>query len=65
MVKDKKSKTKPQNSCLFHEIQNFNSVLKKIEIYIDTLKFTYDNQIQRYNRELKRMIAQSKSPNEK
>ena len=43
-----KSDTKPQNSCLFHEIQHCNSVLKKIESYIDT-----DNQIQRYNRELK------------
>ena len=60
MDKDRKSDTKPQNSCLFHQIQHFNSVLKKIESNIDT-----DNQIQRYNSDLKRMIGHSKSPNEK
>jgi hypothetical protein len=43
---------------LFHEIKH--CVLKKIESYIDT-----DNQIQRYNSELKRMIGHSKSPNKK
>ena len=36
------------DSCLFHEIQHFNNVLKKIEGYIDT-----GNQIQRINSELK------------
>jgi hypothetical protein len=41
MDKDRKSDTKPQDSCLFHEIQHFNSVLKKLEGNIDT-----DNQIQ-------------------
>ena len=56
--KDRKSDTKIQDSCLFHEIQHFNSVLKKIEGYIVT-----DNQIQRINSELKRMIGHSKSPN--
>ena len=59
MDKDKKSDTKPQDSCLFHEIQHFNSVLKKPKGYIVT-----DNQIQRYNSELKRMIGHSKSPND-
>ena len=46
MDKDRKSDTKLQDSCLFHEIQHFNSnsVLKKIDGYIHT-----DNQIQRYN----------------
>ena len=57
MDKDRKSDTKPQDSCLFHEIQHFNSVLKKLRLT--------DNQIQRYNSELKRMIGHSKSPNEK
>ena len=54
MDKDRKSDTKLQDSCLFHEIQHFNSnsVLK-------------NNQIQRYNSELKRMIGHSKSPNKK
>ena len=60
MDKDRKNDTKLQDSCLFHEIQNFNSVLKKIDGYIDT-----ENQIQRYNSELKRMIGHSKSPNKK
>ena len=46
MDKDRKSDTKLQDSCLFHEIQHFNSksILKKIDGYIHT-----DNQIQRYN----------------
>ena len=57
MDKDRKSDTKPQDSCLFHEIQHFNSVLKKLRLT--------DNQIQRYNSELKRMIGHSKLPNEK
>ena len=62
MDKDRKSDTKLQDSCLFHEIQHFNSnsVLKKIDGYIHT-----ENQIQRYNSELKRMIGHSKSPNKK
>jgi len=60
MDKDRKSDTKPQNSCLFHETQHCNGVLKKIESYIEI-----DNQIQRYNSELKRMIEHSKSPNKK
>ena len=60
MDKDRKSDTKPLDSCLFHEIQHFKSVLKQIEGYIVT-----DNQIQRYNRELKRMIGHTKSPNKK
>ena len=55
-----KSDTKLQDRCLFHEIQHFNSVLKKFEGYIVT-----ENQIQRYNSELKRMIGHSKSPNKK
>ena len=60
MAKDRTSDTKPQNSCLFHEIKQCNSVLKKTKRHKDT-----DNQIQRYNSELKRMIGYSKSPNKK
>jgi hypothetical protein len=55
---DRKSGTILQNSCLFHKIKH--CVFKKIECYIDT-----DNQIQRYNIELKRMMGHSKSPNKK
>ena len=55
-----KNDKKMQNVCIFHLIQHKMCELKKNDAYI-----AIDNQIQRYNSELKSTIRQSRLANKK